>query len=256
MSSTSRQLRPATSPMMLMTSDSPEGVFAALVDDGKLGVDPLGPARGRAPPPPTSGETTTFVAIGHAFLDVRGNHGPARWNRLSVGMSKKPLDLAGMQIEGETRSSAASVIRLATSFAEIGGSGGVRPAVRRSPRRRNRNRSITAVIRLAEERLSGNDSGQHPHEMVIGGKRGRFQDEDILRPRDVFLQIPLKIPYPRSASTWHCSSGMPEDRRRLVGERNRLEFSGQRKFSDGSVSASACKTVWPRLAAGVILTSC
>ncbi len=90
--------------------------FAALINDRKVGVKPFG--RARAPShTPHVGEMTT----------VSPSFGPFRCPRRTVGRQQivhgdveKPLNLAGMQVQRQDAVGAGRVIRLATSFAEIG----------------------------------------------------------------------------------------------------------------------------------------
>ena len=84
----------------------------------------LASARARTTPP-TSGDTTIMSACRIRSRMSRTSTGAA--NRLSVGMSKKPWICPACRSTVSTLSAPARVIRLATSFAEIGVRG---PALR------------------------------------------------------------------------------------------------------------------------------
>ena len=98
------------------------GALAALVDDGEVGVDALWRRRGRTTPP-TSGDTTVRLRLVSVSL-MSLNTGSAKDCR----DVEEALDLGGMQVEGQHRSTPGIGERLATSLAEIG----VRGPVRRS----------------------------------------------------------------------------------------------------------------------------
>ena len=68
--------------------------------------------------PPTSGETTSSSRLANRALMSAAITGDA--NRLSVGMSKKPWIWPAWRSIESTRLAPATVIRLATSLAEIG----------------------------------------------------------------------------------------------------------------------------------------
>ena len=123
MSSTRMQERPATSPMMFITSDS-LGRSRRLSTMASGASMRLASARARTTPP-TSGEITMRSPPSSRSLMSRTITGAA--NRLSVGMSKKPWIWPAWRSRVSTRSAPASVIRFATSFAEIGVRG---PALR------------------------------------------------------------------------------------------------------------------------------
>ena len=162
-----------------MTSDSPaRSRRLSMMASGVL----MRLARPRArTTPPTSGDTTMTLARSKRSLMSRTITGEAK--RLSVGMSKKPWIWAACRSSVMTRSTPAWVIRLATSLAEIGvrePDFAVLPGVAEIGDHRG-----DAARRRPAQRI-GDD--QQFHQMVVGRKRRRLDDEDV-RAADVFLDL-------------------------------------------------------------------
>ena len=158
------------------------GLFSALVDDGEGGVDPLGKLAG-------AGDAADIRRNDHhlahllakLFLDIEGED--RRGIEVVDRNVEEPLDLGGMQVHGQhpldpraddhvrhqlgrDRRARLGATVLA-GIAEIGDHGG------------------DARSRGAAQRI-GHD--QKLHQVVVGGIRGRLDDEHVLAP-DVVVYL-------------------------------------------------------------------
>ena len=103
--------------------------------------------------------------------------------RLSTGMSKKPWIWPACSSIVSTREAPATVIRLATSLAEIGVRGdglAVLPGIAEIG-----HHGGDAPRRGAPQRV---DDDQQLHQIVVGRMRGRLDDEDVLAA-DVLVDL-------------------------------------------------------------------
>ena len=179
MSSTRMQVRPFTSPITFITSESP-GRSRRLSTMASGASMRLARPRARTTPP-TSGETTMRLSAGNSSLDVLHHH---RRGEQIVGRNvEEALDLTGVQIEREHAVGAGLDDHIGD---ELG----------RDRRARAR---LPVLSRIAE---IGNDRGDAPrrgalqridddeqlHQMVVGGRGGRLDDEHVLAA-DVLLHL-------------------------------------------------------------------
>ena len=179
MSSTRMQMPPSTLPMTLATSRLARP-FAALVDDGERRIDALGERAGAHHAADVRRHDDHLGEL-EALLDVA--HDDRRGEQIVGRDVEEALDLAGMQIErqhavdagigdqigdelGRNRR-ARSDFAVLPRIAEIG------DHRRDAPRRR------------APQRV---DDDQQFHQMVVGGKRGRLDDENV-GAAHVFLDL-------------------------------------------------------------------